>query len=102
MTPRMPSWNSSNRPIRDQGGEVLTMDVSVLGDPVNPTGISKHDVARAGGMSIEEVIAQRDENKAFQVMARGAAKLVADGYAQGRFDGMIALGGTMGTDLALD
>ncbi|MHA7776803.1 Tm-1-like ATP-binding domain-containing protein [Roseibium sp. M-1] len=88
--------------IRDQGGEVLTMDVSVLGDPVKPTGISKHDVARAGGMSIEEVIAQGDENKAFQVMARGAARLVAEGYAQGRFDGMIALGGTMGTDLALD
>ena len=88
--------------IRDQGGEVLTMDVSVLGDPARPTGISKHDVARAGGMSIDEVIAQGDENKAFQVMARGAAKLVADGFAEGRFDGMIALGGTMGTDLALD
>lgn len=88
--------------IRDQGGAVLTMDVSVLGDPEAPTGISKHDVARAGGMSIEDVIAQGDENKAFQVMARGAAKLVAEGHAKGRFDGMIALGGTMGTDLALD
>lgn len=88
--------------IRDQGGEVLTMDVSVLGDPARPTTISKHDVARAGGMSIDEVIALGDENKAFQVMARGAAKLVAEGHLQGRFDGMIALGGTMGTDLALD
>lgn len=88
--------------IRAQGGDVLTMDVSVLGDPETPTGISKHEVARAGGMSIEEVIAQGDENRAFQVMARGAARLVAEGHAQGRFDGMIALGGTMGTDLALD
>ncbi len=68
--------------IRDQGGEVLTMDVSVLGDPAMPTGISKHEVARAGGMSIEDVIAQGDENKAFQVMAQGAAKLVADLYAK--------------------
>lgn len=88
--------------IRAQGGDVLTMDVSVLGDPETPTGISKHEVARAGGMSIEEVIAQGDENRAFQVMARGAARLVAEGHVQGRFDGMIALGGTMGTDLALD
>jgi len=88
--------------IRAQGGKVLTMDVSVLGDPQIPTGVSKHEVAQAGGMSIEDAIALRDENKAFQVMARGAAKLVAEGYAQGRFDGMIALGGTMGTDLALD
>ena len=30
-----------------QGGGVLTMDVSVLGDPSKPTDISKHDVAGA-------------------------------------------------------
>ncbi|MES0812661.1 Tm-1-like ATP-binding domain-containing protein [Roseibium sp. SCPC15] len=88
--------------IEEQGGKVMTMDVSVLGDPENPTDISKHQVAEAGGMTIEEVIALGDENKAFQVMARGAARLVAENWQAGRFDGMIALGGTMGTDLALD
>lgn len=88
--------------IRVQGAEVLTMDVSVLGDPQAPTDISKHDVAAAGGMTIEDVIAQGDENKAFRVMSAGAAKLVAQAYASGRFDGMLATGGTMGTDLALD
>ena len=31
-----------------------------------------------------------------------AARLVADAYKKNRFDGMIALGGTMGTDLGLD
>ena len=30
--------------ICDQGGHVVTMDVSVLGDPSNPTDYSKHDV----------------------------------------------------------
>lgn len=88
--------------IRDQGGKVLTMDVSVLGDPQNPTDISKHDVAAAGGMTIPEVIALGDEHKAFQVMTRGAVSLVTRGYQDKSFDGMIALGGTMGTDLALD
>ena len=88
--------------IRNQGGEVLTMDVSVLGDPRHPTDISKHDVAGAGGMTIEEVIAQGDEHRAFQVMTRGAVALVKGGHREGRFDAMIALGGTMGTDLALD
>ncbi|WP_421982100.1 Tm-1-like ATP-binding domain-containing protein [Roseibium sp.] len=88
--------------IEAQGGKVLTMDVSVLGDPEKPTDISKHDVARAGGMTIEEVIAQGDENKAFRVMSQGAADLVAQAWREGRIDGMIALGGTMGTDLALD
>ncbi|WP_170416517.1 Tm-1-like ATP-binding domain-containing protein [Ruegeria atlantica] len=88
--------------IKAQGGDVLTMDVSVLGDPTTPTGISKHDVAAAGGMTIDEVIALGDENKAFRVMSRGAAAVVAQVYAEGRFDAMLATGGTMGTDLALD
>ncbi len=88
--------------VKAQGAEVLTMDVSVLGDPSEPTDISKHEVAHAGGMTIDEVIAQGDENKAFRVMSAGAAKVVAQTYAEGRFDGMLATGGTMGTDLALD
>jgi uncharacterized protein (UPF0261 family) len=88
--------------IRAQGADVLTLDVSVLGDPQTPTDISKHDVAAAEGMTIDEVIALGDENKAFRVMSAGAAKVVAQAYADGRFDGMLATGGTMGTDLALD
>jgi uncharacterized protein (UPF0261 family) len=88
--------------VRDQGARVLTMDVSVLGDPSEPTDISKHEVAAAGGMTIDEVIALGDENKAFRVMSRGAAAVVAKAHAEGRFDGMLATGGTMGTDLALD
>ncbi|MGJ8529585.1 Tm-1-like ATP-binding domain-containing protein [Maritalea sp.] len=88
--------------IKAQGAAVLTMDVSVLGDPKTPTDISKHDVAASGGMTIDQVIAQGDENKAFRVMSAGAAKLVANAYAEGRFDAMLATGGTMGTDLALD
>ncbi len=88
--------------VRAQGADVLTMDVSVLGDPETPTDISKHDVAAAEGRTIDEVIALGDENKAFRVMSAGAAKVVAKAYADGRFDGMLATGGTMGTDLALD
>lgn len=37
-----------------------------------------------------------------QIMARGAATLVARLHRSGRFDGVLVLGGTMGTDLALD
>ncbi len=88
--------------VRAQGADVLTMDVSVLGEPKRPTDITKHDVAAAEGLSIDAVIALGDENKAFRVMSAGAAKIVAKAYADGRFDGMLATGGTMGTDLALD
>jgi uncharacterized protein (UPF0261 family) len=88
--------------IRAQGGAVLTMDVSVLGDPTEPTDISKHQVAEAGGSSIKDAIESGDENTAMQIMARGAATLTAEFHAAGRIDAMLALGGSMGTDLALD
>ena len=39
--------------ILGQGGGVLSMDVSVLGEPSRPTDVSKHAVAEAGGASKE-------------------------------------------------
>ena len=88
--------------IRDQGGKVLSMDISVLGDPSNPTDYSKHDVAEEGGSSIQEAIDSGDENTAMQIMARGSAALALRLYREGLVDGVIVLGGTMGTDVALD
>jgi len=88
--------------IKAQGGIALTMDVSVLGDPKVPTDISKHQVAEAADQTIAAAIAAEDENFAMQVMARGAAELARRLYEQGRFDGVLVLGGSMGTDLALD
>ena len=67
-----------------------------------PTDYSKHDVAEEGGSSIQAAIDSGDENRAMQIMATGAALLTARLYGEGRFDGMVVLGGTMGTDLALD
>ncbi|MXY33476.1 MAG: UPF0261 family protein [Boseongicola sp. SB0664_bin_43] len=88
--------------IRRLGGNVISMDVSVLGDPDAPTDISKHEVAAAAGKTIQDAIDSGDENHAMQIMAQGAAKLTADLHATGRIHGMLAMGGTMGTDLALD
>jgi len=88
--------------IRAQGGRVLTMDVSILGDPKAATDWSKHQVIEAGGSTIAEAIATEDENLAMQAMARGAATLCAQLHRDGAFDGVIVLGGSMGTDLALD
>ena len=88
--------------IHAQGGQVIMMDVSVLGDPSKPTDYSKHDVAQEGGSSIEAAIASGNENHAMQIMAKGAALLTARLFTDGQFDGMIVLGGTMATDLALD
>lgn len=85
-----------------QGGRVQTMDVSVLGDPKTPCDYSKHEVAQAGRSSIIAAIETGDENAAMQIMAYGAAVLSLKLWRDGVFDGVIVLGGTMGTDLALD
>jgi len=88
--------------IRDQGGQVLTMDVSVLGGTDQPIDITKHDVAAAVGETIDGLISLGEEGEAFEKMSAGAAATTLKAYKDGKFDGMIALGGTMGTDLALD
>jgi uncharacterized protein (UPF0261 family) len=88
--------------ITAQGGTALTMDISVLGDPKQPTDYSKHDVAKAGGSSIEKAIDSGSEHVAMQIMSKGACKMAGQLHDDGKVDGVIILGGTMGTDLALD
>lgn len=88
--------------IRRQGARPLTMDVSILGDTDYPVDIDKHKVAAAAGKSIKEMSAVGDENTAMTWMAQGATKLTRQLYAEKQFDGLLALGGSMGTDLALD
>jgi uncharacterized protein (UPF0261 family) len=88
--------------IRAQGGGVLSMDISVLGDPAKPTDVSKHQVAEAAGKTIAYAIEQGEESVAMQIMAQGASALAKSMHAQGKFDGVVILGGTMGTDAALD
>ncbi len=88
--------------IKSQGGVVVCMDVGVLGDPKGAVDHSKHAVAESAGSTIEKIVALGDENSAMQVMAEGASALTRKLHASGEINAMIALGGTMGTDLALD
>lgn len=88
--------------IREAGGEALQMDVSILGDPPYAPDFSKHGVLAAGGHTLEDATAGGDEMSAMTMMAGGAAILARRLYDEGRIDGVLALGGSMGTDLALD
>ena len=84
------------------GGIPVMVDVSVLGEPPYAPDHSKHAVAAAAGTTIEGILADGDENTAMALMAKGAVELVRGLCAAGEVDGMIALGGSLGTDLALD
>ena len=85
-----------------QGGQVRAMDVSVLGEPAAPVDIDKHQVAAAAGTTIARVIGSPDEHHAMQDLARGAVAVVRQLCDAGQVQGVLVLGGTMGTDLALD
>lgn len=88
--------------IEGEGGAALIMDVGLLGRPVFQPDVPNTEVAAAAGTSIERVAALGDENEAMTRMAEGAVNVALAMYAQGRVQGVLALGGTMGTDLALD
>ena len=84
------------------GGQPLVMDVGVLGRGAVVPRISNSEVAAAAGLTLDQVLASGDENSAMALMAQGAAALAVQLRAERRIDGLLALGGTMGTDLALD
>lgn len=87
------------------GGQARVMDVGVLSSSASTSfvpEISNAEVAAAAGESLQSLMACGDENQAMSLMARGAALLATLEYMQGRIDGLLALGGSMGTDLALD
>jgi uncharacterized protein (UPF0261 family) len=88
--------------IKAMGGSALVMDVGVLAAAQFEPDISNRSVAEAAGSTLQKIGASGDENTAMTTMAQGAARLAAQMCAAGRIDGMLALGGTMGTDLALD
>lgn len=84
------------------GGRALVMDVGVLGHGAVVPDMPNTEVAAAAGTTLAEMAAGGDENSAMTRMAQGASLLAARLHAEGRIDGLLALGGTMGTDLALD
>lgn len=88
--------------LRDAGAVATMMDVSIVGDPPYVADHSKHAVAAAAGVTIAEVLASGDENTAMTLMSQGATALAKRLQRAGMVDGVIILGGTLGTDLALD
>ena len=84
------------------GAQVLVMDVGVLAAGHAPVDIANTEVAAAAGTTLQAVIDSGDENSAMTLMAQGASALATQLHAQGRIHGLLALGGSMGTDLAFD
>jgi uncharacterized protein (UPF0261 family) len=90
------------RCIEAQGARASVMDVGVLGTAPFVPDVTGAEVAAAAGSSLDALARIGDENAAMATMAAGAARIARRLHDERRIDGVLALGGTMGTDLALD
>jgi len=88
--------------LQAQGSGVLLMDVGVLAAGHAPVDIVSAEVAAAADCTLQQLIDRGDENGAMARMAQGAAAIAARLHGDGRIHGLLALGGSMGTDLAFD
>ncbi|MBA2758536.1 MAG: Tm-1-like ATP-binding domain-containing protein [Chloroflexia bacterium] len=84
---------------RNSRCDVVIVDAGVLGEPQTTADISRHDVARAAGTTIDDLVAANDRGAAVAAMADGASKIVSDLFAAGRLQGILGLGGSGGTSL---
>ena len=86
--------------LRERGAEVLVVDAGIR-EPVGlEPDISRHDVARAGGADVDELAAGGDRGAAVTAMAAGAEQVVLRLHAEGKLDGILALGGSGGSSIA--
>jgi uncharacterized protein (UPF0261 family) len=91
--------------IRAQGHETIVVDAGILGEPEIKADISREEVAKAGGTSLMELLlkAQKtsDRMQIIQVMIDGASQTVQKLWHQGKVDGILSVGGSMGTAIGV-
>ena len=87
------------RCLRARGVEVLTMDAGILSPSGIPVDVDQGQVARRGGKSLDELLAAGDKGACLFNMIRGVEILTAELYEQGRFHGVVSIGGGQGTDI---
>jgi len=83
-----------------RGHQVLTVNVGTLGTTdLFPVDVEADRIAAAGGADLHALRATHDRGAAMKVMSAGAPIVVAQLYAEGRFDGIIGMGGSGGTSM---
>ena len=86
--------------IREAGAEVLLVDAGVLGEPLVTPDVTREEVAHAGGAEHAELARAADRGRAMDAMGRGAAAVLGRLRAEGRLDGVAAVGGSGNSSVA--
>jgi uncharacterized protein (UPF0261 family) len=88
------------RLIEQSGHRAVLVDTGVLGTPAFAAGVSRDEVAREAGTSIQALVDLGDRGKALAAMMAGATTLVARWHREGKIDGILGMGGGSGTSIA--
>lgn len=83
--------------IEKRGCQTFVINVGVLGKPLFTPDVSAEEVALAGGVQLSILVKHEDRSEAMSVMTAGAAKIVSKYFGEGKFDGIISMGGGGGT-----
>lgn len=81
------------------GVDSLLVDVGVMGSPSVTADVTREEVAKAAGSTLEDAAHQPDRGSAISLMAKGGTRIVSDLVKDGKVDGILGLGGTGGTTL---
>jgi uncharacterized protein (UPF0261 family) len=86
--------------IIDRGFQVLLMDAGILKDPRTPPHVTRQEVARAAGVEdLASLLAKGDKGKCIATMMRGITAKTRELLRQGKFHGILGMGGGQGTDI---
>jgi uncharacterized protein (UPF0261 family) len=83
--------------IAERGHAPIVIDVGVMGQAAFTPAITRTAVAAAAGHDVEKLAGEADRGRAVTAMADGARETVAQLFAGGRIDAVIAMGGGAGT-----
>lgn len=83
--------------IEKKGCKTFIFNVGVLGVPAFQPDVSSEEVAEAGGKKLADLVVNKDRGLALDVMTAGIPKVVKKYFDQGKFDGIISMGGGGGT-----
>ena len=83
--------------IAGRGHRPVVIDCGIQGEAAIEATITRREVATAAGATIAELLAAGDKNGAISAMASGATAIASGLHAEGKLDGVIALGGVQGS-----
>ena len=85
--------------IQAAGVEVRIMDAGIRGSCTQPVLVTREEVAREAGTTLEAVQRIGHEGKSLAAMIRGAVPIARRLYDEGKVRGVFGIGGSMGTTL---